>query len=34
MEVNDEVEIETMRYLGKVWTDRQRKGRNRVNVLP
>ena len=30
-DVNDVVENETMRYLGEVWTERQR---NRVNVLP
>ena len=31
VEVNDDVEEETMRYLREVWTDIQR---NRVNVLP
>ena len=31
VEVNDDVENETMKYLGKVWTERQR---NRVNVIP
>ena len=33
-EVNDDVENEIMRYLGEVWTERQRKERNRVNVIP
>ena len=31
IEVNDNVENETMKYLEKVWTERQR---NRVNVIP
>ena len=31
VEVNDDVENETMKYLGEVWTERQR---NRVNVIP
>ena len=32
-EVNDDVENETMKYLGEVWTKRQRNERNRVNVI-
>ena len=32
MEVNDDVENETMKYFGEVWTERQRNKRNRVNV--
>ena len=31
VEVNDDVENETMKYLGEVGTERQR---NRVNVIP
>ena len=31
VEVNDDVENETMTYMGEVWTERQR---NRVNVIP
>ena len=27
------VERETIRYLGEVWTERQRNERNRVNVF-
>ena len=34
VEVNDDVENETMKYLGEVWTKRQRNERNRVNVIP
>ena len=34
VEVNDVVENEIIRYLGEVWTKRQRNERNRVNVLP
>ena len=34
MEVNDDVENETMKYLGEVWTERQQNERNRVNVIP
>ena len=34
VEVNDDVENETMKYLGEVWTERQRNERNRVNVIP
>ena len=34
VEVNDNVENETMKYLGEVWTERQRNERNRVNVIP
>ena len=33
VEVNDDVENETMKYLGEVWTERQRNERNRVNVI-
>ena len=32
MELNDDVENETMQYLGEVWTARQRNERNRVKV--
>ena len=28
------VENETMKYLGEVWSERQRNERNRVNVIP
>ena len=31
--VNDDVESETMKYLGEVWTERQKNERNRVNVV-
>ena len=34
VEVNDDVENETVKYLGEVWTKRQRNERNRVNVIP
>ena len=34
VEVNDDVENETMKYLGEVLTERQRNERNRVNVIP
>ena len=34
VEVNDDVENETMKYLGEVWTERQRNEINRVNVIP
>ena len=34
VEVNDDVENETMKYLGEVWIGRQRNERNRVNVIP
>ena len=34
VEVNDDVENETIIYLGDVWTERQRNERNRVNVIP
>ena len=34
VEVNNEVENETLKYLGEVWTERQRNERNRVNVIP
>ena len=33
MEVNDDVENDTMKYLGEVWTERQWNERNRVNVI-
>ena len=33
VELKDVVENETMRYLGEVWTERQRNERNRVNVI-
>ena len=33
VEVNDDVENETMTYLGEVWTEIQRNERNRVNVI-
>ena len=31
VEVNNDVENETLKYLGEEWTERQR---NRVNVIP
>ena len=34
VEVNDDVENETMKYLGEVWNERQRNERNHVNVIP
>ena len=34
VEVNDDVENETMKYLGEVGTKRQRNERNCVNVIP
>ena len=34
VEVNDDVENETMKHLGEVWTERQRNERNCVNVIP
>ena len=34
VEVNNDVENETMKYLGEVWTERRRNERNRVNVIP
>ena len=34
VEVNDDVKNETVKYLGEVWTERQRNERNRVNVIP
>ena len=33
VEVNGELERETMRYLGEVWTERQIHCRNRVAVV-
>ena len=32
VEVNNDVEKETLKYLGEVWTERQRNERNRVNL--
>ena len=32
--VNDDVVNEAIKYLGEVWTERQRKERTRVNVVP
>ena len=34
VEVNDDVENETMKCLEEVWTKRQRNERNRENVIP
>ena len=34
VEVNNDVENETMTYPGDVWTERQRNEMNRVNVIP
>ena len=34
VEVNDDMKNESMKYLGEVWTERQRNERNRVNVIP
>ena len=34
VEVNNDVENETLKYLGEVWTESQRNERNRVNVIP
>ena len=34
VEVNNDVENETLKYLGEVWTERQRNERNCVNVIP
>ena len=34
VEVNDDVEKETMKYLGEIWTKRQRNERNCINVIP
>ena len=34
VEVNDDVDNETFKYLGEVGTERQRNERNRVNVIP
>ena len=31
VEVNDDVENQTMKYLGEVWTERQRNERNERN---
>ena len=32
VKVNDDVENETMKYLGEVWTQRQRNEMNRVHA--
>ena len=32
--MNVDVENETMKYLGEVWTERQINERNCVNVIP
>ena len=34
VEVNEEVERDTMRYLGEVWTEIHRNERNRVMCYP
>ena len=34
VEVNDDVDNETIKYLGEVWIERQRNERNHVNVIP
>ena len=34
VEVSDDVENETMKYLREVWNERQRNEKNRVNVIP
>ena len=34
LEVNDDVENKTIKYLGEVWTERQRNERNSVNLIP
>ena len=34
VKVNDDVENETMKYLGEVWTERRRNEMNRINVMP
>ena len=34
VEMNDDVENKTIKYLEEVWTVRQRNERNRVNVIP
>ena len=34
VELNNDVENETMRYMAEVWTERQRNERNRINVIP
>ena len=34
VEVNEDVENETMTYLEEVWTEGQRNEMNRVNVIP
>ena len=33
VEVNDDVENETMRYMEELWTERQRNESNRLNVI-
>ena len=34
VEMNDDLENKTMKYMGEVWNKRQRNERNRVNVIP
>ena len=34
VEVNYDMENETIKYLGEVWNERQMNERNRVNVIP
>ena len=34
MRKNDDMENETMKYLGEVWTERQSIERNLVNMIP
>ena len=34
VEVNNVVENETIKYMGEVWTERQRNEMNHVNVIP
>ena len=34
VEMNYDMENETNKYLGEVWTERQRNERNRVNMIP
>ena len=34
VELNDVVENGTMKYMGEVWTERQRNESNSVNVIP
>ena len=32
--MNDDLENETMKYMGEVWNERQRNENNCVNVIP